>query len=238
MLEDGLEDRGKEQQESQVLVRRLAGLEQVDAIELVVGGDGHRPVAVLAGAVDAGERLLVQQRHEPVPHGHLAEDRHDELVVVGGDVRLFEDGGHLELAGRDFVVARDDGHAQAIELVLHLGDAGLHALGDAAEVVVFELLAARRRRADDGAAAHHEIGAQGEVPAVDQEVFLLGAHGRVDAHGALVAEELEHFHGLVREHVGRAEERGDFVERLAVVADEDRGNAQRLGARRFHDEDG
>ena len=103
---------------------------------------------MLARAVDAGERLLVQQRLQAVAQRDAAQRRHHELVVVDRDVRLLEARRHLELAGRDFVVARHDRHAEPIELVLDFGDARLNALGNAAEVVVLELLSARRRRAD------------------------------------------------------------------------------------------
>ena len=99
--------------------------------------------------------------------------------------------------------------------------------GNAAEVVVLELLAARRRRADERAAGHHEVGAQREVRAVDEEVLLLGAERREDAMHALVAEQLEQLDRLRGEHVGAAEQRRHLVERFAVVADEHRRDAQR-----------
>jgi hypothetical protein len=51
-------------QELRVVVRRIAGVEQVLA---AVGG--HRPVVVLAAAVDAGERLFVQQAGQAVLFG-------------------------------------------------------------------------------------------------------------------------------------------------------------------------
>ena len=59
------------------------GLSRFVAVELrVVRRDRHRPVAVLARAVDAGERLLVQQRLQAVAQRDAAQRRHDELVVV------------------------------------------------------------------------------------------------------------------------------------------------------------
>ena len=55
------DDRDEERQELGVGVRVVARVEQVLA---VVGG--HRPVVVLARAVDAGERLLVDEEHQAV----------------------------------------------------------------------------------------------------------------------------------------------------------------------------
>ena len=129
----------------------------------------------------------MQQRLQAVPQRDLSERRHHELIVVDGDVGVLEVRRHLELAGRDLVMPRDDRHAELVQLVLDLGDAGLNALRNAAEVVILELLAARRRRADERASAHHEIGAEREVGAVDEEVFLLRSERGVDANDAGVA---------------------------------------------------
>src|SRR5690606_6105840 len=49
------QDRRAEEEELHVLLRRVTRLEQVRALR------AERPVQVLAAAVDAGERLLVQQ---------------------------------------------------------------------------------------------------------------------------------------------------------------------------------
>jgi hypothetical protein len=168
-------------------MRRLARLEEVRAVEGVVRRDGHRPVAVLARAVDAGERLLVQHGLQAVTQRDLSQGRHHELVVVDRDVRLLEVRRHLELAGRDLVMTRDDRHAELVELRLDFGDARLNPLRDPAKVVILELLPARRWRAHERAAAHDEVGAKREVVAVDQEVFLLGSERRVDADDPAVA---------------------------------------------------
>src|SRR6185437_5529101 len=233
-----LEHGREEHEEAEILVRRLPRLEQVHAIELVVRVNGERPVAVLARAVDAGEWLLVQYRLQAVPQRDLAQGGHDELVVVHRDVGLLEHRRHLELARRHLVVSRDDGDAELVQLVFHFGDAGLNAFGDAAKVVIFELLPARWRCADQRAAAHDEIRTQREVAAIDQEVFLLGAQRGVHAVDALVAQQLEHLDGLVGQHIGAAEQRRLLVERFAIVANEDRRNAQRARARGLDDEDG
>ena len=60
----GADDRAQEHQELRVGVRVLLRVEQVDA-----GVGGHRPVVVLARAVDAGEGLFVQQRLQAVAAG-------------------------------------------------------------------------------------------------------------------------------------------------------------------------
>ena len=64
VLVHGADDGGAEHQELRVLVRRVARIEQV-ALRRVA----EREVDVLARAVDARERLLVQQAHQAVALG-------------------------------------------------------------------------------------------------------------------------------------------------------------------------
>ena len=147
------DDGHAEDEELGVVVRRVAGVEQV-----LAGVGGHRPVVVLAGAVDAGERLLVEQRHQAVLRGGAAHDLHRQHLVVGGEVGVLEDRRQFVLAGRHFVVPGLDRHAQLEQLGLAVGHAGDDALGDGAEVLVFQLLALGRRGAEEGAAGVDQVG--------------------------------------------------------------------------------
>ena len=111
--------------------------------------------------------------------------------MIDGDVRLLEQRRHLELARRDFVVPRDDRHAELVQLRLYFRDARLDPLRDAAEVVILQLLSTRWRRTHEGTAGHHEVGTLREVTPVDQEILLLGAERGVDTLHSLVAQEFE-----------------------------------------------
>ena len=146
------------------------GFEQVVA-EVVA----QRPVEVLARAVDAGERLLVQQAARPYFGADALQRHHDHHLMVGGDVGVLEDRRDLVLARRDFVVPRLDRHAELVQLALGLQHAGEHALGNRAEVLIFELLALRRLGAEQRAAGVDQVGPREVEVAVDQEVFLLRA---------------------------------------------------------------
>jgi len=125
---EGLYD---EHHEAQVVLRRLAGTVQQDAR---VGGEA--PVVVLARAVDAGKRLLVEQAGEPVALGDLLEHFHGQLVVVGCDVGGGEDRREFVLCGRNLVVLGLGGDAEFPQLHIQI----LHEVGDLllehAEVVI------------------------------------------------------------------------------------------------------
>ena len=98
VLVHGLDHGGEEDDELQVLQRRVAGLEQV-----LVGG-AERPVVVLAASVDALERLLVQEAHEVVAACDELHLLHHEQVVIHRGVELRVYGRELMLAGGDLVV--------------------------------------------------------------------------------------------------------------------------------------
>ena len=87
------------------------GLEQV--VPLVVA---HRPVEVLARAVDAGKRLLVQQAREPELRRRPLQRFHHHHLVIGGDVGVLEHRRDLVLARRHFVVPRLHRHADLVQL--------------------------------------------------------------------------------------------------------------------------
>ncbi len=141
------DDGRAEEQELHVVVRRLARVQQVVA-EIVADA----PVEMLARAVDAGERLLVQQAREAVLRRRPLQDLHRHHLVIGGDVGALEDRRDLVLARRDLVVTRLDRHADLVELGFRLGHAGEHALRNRSEVLIFELLTLRRARAVERAA--------------------------------------------------------------------------------------
>ena len=214
-----------------VLVRRGARLEQVRAR---VGA--HRPVVVLAGPVDARERLLVQQADEPVAAGDVLHDLHRQLLVVRADVRVLEDRRDLVLRRRDLVVAGLDRHAELGELLLGLEHAREHALGDRAEVVVVELVALGRLGAEQRAARVDEVGALEVVLLVDQEVLLLRPDGGEHAVRVRVAEQAQRAHGRLRQRVHRAQQRDLVVERLARPRRERGRDTEQRAVRVLEDE--
>ena len=188
----------------------------------------EREVDVLARAVDAGERLLVEQALHAVLLGDRLEGRHQQLLVVGGLVGALEHRRDLELAGSDLVVPGLGRDAELEELPLGVHHEAEHALGDGPEVVVVELLALGRLGAEEGAAGVEQVRPGQEEVAVDQEVLLLGAAVGHDVVGLVVAEELEHPLGLGRHRLLRAQHRRLVVERLAGHRDEDGRDAQRV----------
>ena len=110
---------------------------------------------MLARAVDARERLLVQQADEAVFFGGVAQHFHYHHVVVVGEVELFEHGGYFKLRGRDFVVARFRRNAEPPKLVVHVGHEVEYARLYGAEIVVFKLLVLLRGRTEKRASGLH-----------------------------------------------------------------------------------
>ncbi len=161
-LVDGAEHGAAEHEELHVLVRRLARVEQVVA-EVVA----HAPVEVFAGAVDAGERLLMEQAREAEVRRQPPHRLHRHHLMIGGDVRVLEDRRDFVLARRDFVVPRLDRNADLVELALDFHHEGEDALGNRAEVLILELLALRRLGAEERPAGVDEVGPREEELAID-----------------------------------------------------------------------
>ena len=220
-----------EQQELHVLVRGAARIEQV-----ALGGIAHRPVDVLSGAVDAFEGLFVQQAGHTVLTGRVFEQRHGELLVVGGHVGRLEERRDLELAWGHFVVAGLCGNAQGVHLALHVLHEDLDPLGDCPEVVVVELLALGRGMAEQGAAGEQEVGAQGNEAAIHQEILLLRTTTGIDRSHLLAAEQFEQPLGLaVHGRIG-AQQGCLLVEGFAGPGNKDSGNAEGDPVGGFHQE--
>ena len=181
------DDGTEEQEKLRVFVGRLAGFQQVCA-----GVGRNRPVVVLAAAVDAGKRLLVQQADHTVLFGDLLHNLHRQLIVVGGDVGRGENRRHLMLCGRNFVVLGLGENAELPQLLVQL----LHKRGNAwlnrAEIVVIQFLPLRCACAEQRPAGVNQILAAVKHVFIHKEVFLLGSHRCLDAGHILVAEKMQH----------------------------------------------
>ena len=95
---DGLDHRGEEDDELQVVERGVARIEQI------LGLGAKRPVVVLARTVDALKGLLVQQADQVVTGGDELHLLHHDQILVDGLVDLAIDRRELMLAGSDLVV--------------------------------------------------------------------------------------------------------------------------------------
>ncbi len=230
VLADSADDGGAEDEELRVFVRGVAGVEEVFA-----GVGGHRPVVVLTGAVDAGKGFFVEEADEAVLVGDAAHDLHDHVLVIGGEVAVFEERGEFVLAGGDFVVAGFDGDAELDEFVFAVGHEGQDAFGDDAEIVVFQFLALWRRCAEEGAAAGDQVGTGVVEVLVDEEIFLLGADGGEDLVDVGVPKSLRMRMAWVLRASMLLSKRGFLVEGFTGPTEEGGGDDQRGAIGMLHD---
>ena len=169
----------------------------------------------------------MQEAHEPVALGDAAQGGHEQLLVIRREVRALEQRRDLELPRRHLVVTGLDRDAELEQLLLDLDHVREHALGDHAEVLVFELLALRRLGAEQRATSRDQVRTCEVELAIDEEVLLLGTTVRNDLGDLLVPEQLEDARGLLVQSLHRAQERGLLVERLARPRHERGRDAER-----------
>ena len=211
----------QEQQELGILAGGLAWLEEVFA---GIGVQG--PVIVLAGAVDAGERLFVEQAHHVVLVGDLLHDLHGELVVVAGGVGIGVHRGHLVLGGGHLVVLGLAVDAQGPEIFVQVLHVGRHPGTDGAVIVVIQLLAPGRLGTEEGAAGHPQVLPLVVHLLIHQEVLLLRAYAGDDPAALSVSEQPEDPDGLTAHVLHGPQQRRLFVQRVTAVGAQDGGDAE------------
>ncbi len=91
---EGLDDEGDEAQRLVGRTLRACGVGFARGVEQGALSSlpfcGEAPVVVLARAVDAVEGLLVEQHAETVVAGHALHERHEQHVVVDGEVAVLQ----------------------------------------------------------------------------------------------------------------------------------------------------
>ena len=180
---------------------------------------------MLAGAVDARKRLLVQQAHQTVALGNFLHHFHRQLIVVGCDGGDGKNRGKFVLRGGNFIVLGLGEDAQLPQLFVQIGHERLNARLNRTEIVVFQLLPLRRLVAEQGAAGENQVLALVVERLVNKEILLLRADGGGHAR-CVTAEELQHANCLRGQRLHRAQQRRLLVERFAAVGAERRRDAQ------------
>ena len=117
---------------------------------------------------------------EIVAARYFMDERHEQHIVVVGQIGLFEDRGELELVGGNLVVAGLGGYAEAVAFDFEVKHEGFYARGNGSEIVVVELLVLGAFVAHQGTPGHDEVGASRIEGFVDEEIFLFPAQIAVD----------------------------------------------------------
>ena len=146
----GADYRGQEHQELHVGVRVRTRIQKVDS-----GARGHGPVVVLATAIDACERLLMDQALKSVLASHHAQHLHGDHLMVNGDVGILKHRGQFVLTWSDFVVTRLGGNAQLKEPCFYFCHEGQYAVRHCAKVMVIQLMTLGRISTHHRSTSHH-----------------------------------------------------------------------------------
>ncbi len=227
----GFQDTGQEEQELPVFVRLSARVQQVLP---VVSGEG--PVVVLAGAVDAGKGLFVEQADQSLLVCHPLQRLHHDLVVVCRHICFRVDGGQLMLRRSHFVVLSLGRDTHLPQLFIDLAHVCGNSLADGAEIMVVQLLALGRHGSEEGAAGVDQVLALEVFLPVYDEIFLLRADGRNDLGGGGVAEQTQYPERLLLDGLHGAQKRSLLVQSLPGEGAEGSGNAENSSGSIFPDE--
>ena len=114
----------------------------------------------------------MQEHAEPMVTGHALHERHEQHVMIDGEVTLLEDRSQLKLVGRYLIMTclTGDGEFQGLDLqILH---EGLHTVRDGTEVVVVHLLVLRTLMTHQRTTSHQQV-RTGRVESLIHEEILL-----------------------------------------------------------------
>ena len=191
-----------------------------------IGADG--PVVVLAGAVDAGEGLLVQQADQTVAGRPPASW---SPWPAGSGPRpswhMEIDGGHLMLGGGHLVVLGGGRDAQLPQLHVQVLHKGAHPLPDDAEVLVIQLLTLGGGGAEQGARrCRSGPGASGTSPGPPGNTPAQGPRRGSPCWASVLPNSRRMRRAWRVDGLHGAQQGGLFVQRLAGVGDKDGGDAQ------------
>ena len=214
------DDRKEEEQKHLVFGGIAARFEQIEP-----GVRAERIVGVFAAAVDAGKRLFVQEARKPVIVRDLFHRLHDQLILIGRDVRLAEDRRELVLSGRDLVVLSLGGDAELPQLLVEIRHKARDPVADGRVILIVLFLPLGRHRAEQRAPGELEVVTLVIVALVDEEVLLLSADVGDDL-ARVHAQDVEQPHALTADRIHGFEQRRLFVERLARIGTERRRDAQ------------
>ena len=215
ILVDALDKGRQEHQELSVLPGGLAGLEKI-----LAGIGAQRPVVMLAGAVDTGKGLFVEEAHKVVLGSNLFHYLHGQLVGVTGVAGIGENGSQLMLTGSALVVlglGQDTKTPKLLIQVLHeVADPG----ADGSEIMVIQLLSLRGQCAKEGTAGQPQV-----LPLIvngpgNEEILLLRAYADLNALGGVVTKQPQDTHSLPGNLVQRAKQGRLFIQSFSGVGEE------------------
>ncbi len=161
----------KHQQETYVLIWRIARLKQIHAAVC-----RNRPVVMLTGTVYALIRLFMEQASKVMLVCDTLHRLHNKLIVIYRNIGCLINRSQLMLCRCNLVVLRFCRHAELPKLHVQILHIGADALFDNAEVMILHLLSFRRQRPEQRASGKHQVFSLHIKIFINKEIFLLRTH--------------------------------------------------------------
>ena len=157
--------------------------------------------------------------------GYTTHQRHQQHVVIDGQVAFLIDGSQLELVGSNLVVTGLDRNAQLQSPYLQILHEGRHTLGDGSKVMVFQLLVLAGFMSQQGTSGQQQVGTCCIKSFIDQEIFLLPSE--ISHHFPDIGIEIAAHLRSSFVHGTQGTQQGSLViQRLAGIGNEDGRDAE------------
>ena len=131
-------------------------------------------------SVNSFEWFFVEKDSEIVPTGNFSHYRHQQQIVIVGQIGLFKNRGKFELIGSHLVVTGLDRNAQLQAFVFEIGHESDDPRGDRPEIVIFQLLIFGTFVSHESSAGKYQIGTSRIQTFIDQKIFLFPTQIGID----------------------------------------------------------
>ena len=130
---------------------------------------------MLARTVDAGKRFFVKQTTESMFTGNPAHQRHQQHIMVNGQVAFLKNRGQFKLIGSHLVMARLTRDSQFQSLNLQVTHKGGYPFRYGTKIMVIHLLIFGRFVTHERAACHHKVGTYSKEVFINKKILLFPA---------------------------------------------------------------
>ena len=166
---------------------------------------------------------------------HTLQCLHHKLVMIHRHIRRLVDRSHLVLCGSRLIVLGFGGHAQLPELDIDIMHKAADSLPDNAEIMVIHLLTLRRGSTEQRPPCEDNVLSLERFLCIYQKILLLRPYRGENLLRLSVSEKTHDTDRLTAQRLHGAQQRGLFIQCLACIRTERRGNTEGRARRRLLD---
>ena len=135
---------------------------------------------MLPRSVNSFEWFFVEKNSEIVPTGNFSHYRHQQQIVIVGQIGLFKNRGNFELIGRNFIMTGFNRDTQHVTLDFEVLHESFYSWRYSPEIVIFQLLIFGTFVSHESSTGKYQIGTSRIQTFIYQKIFLFPTQIGID----------------------------------------------------------